>query len=328
MGDSKIQTSLLLVSYFLYLILGSLIFQALETDFERELKKSVYEMKATFLRKLDDLTPEDVEQFVENLTHAVRRGIYPLGNATELDHNNWDFSNSFFFVGSIVSTIGYGTLSPKTAGGQIFCVIFALFGIPLNLIFLHRVGKTLSMLCTKLGKCLQSQGMKEKKIKFLTLLFFLMTGILIFLGLPPIVFHSTEGWTYNEGIYYAFITLSTVGFGDYVVGVQPGKQYCSYYRALVAIWILFGLAWIALLFNLLTRFLEDTEKKIAEDLHKIGKVGRENGRSLKRFQCSSPSPNETLPLDAEEDSQKFIFETTEKDNEEEKEKSFLYEAVS
>ncbi|XP_020842193.1 potassium channel, subfamily K, member 16-like [Phascolarctos cinereus] len=327
MGASKIQITLLLVSYFIYLILGSLIFQALETDFERELKTSVYEMKAAFLRKLGDLTPEDVEQFVENLTHAVRRGIYPLGNATELDHDNWDFSNSFFFVGSIVSTIGYGTLSPKTAGGQIFCVIFALFGIPLNLIFLHRVGKTLSLLCEKLGKCLQSQGMKQKKTKFLTLLFFLVTGILIFLGLPSVVFHSTEGWTYNEGIYFAFITLSTVGFGDYVVGVQPGKQYCSYYRALVAIWILFGLAWIALLFNLLTRFLEDTEKKIAEDLHKMGKVGRENGRSLKRFQCASPSPNETLPLDTEEGSQKFVFETAEKDNREEKETSFLCEAV-
>ncbi|XP_036590226.1 potassium channel subfamily K member 16-like [Trichosurus vulpecula] len=327
MGDSKIQNSLLLASYFVYLLLGSLIFQALETDFERELKTSVYEMKAAFLRKLGDLTPEDVEQFVENLTHAVRRGVYPLGNGTEVDHNNWDFSNSFFFVGSIVSTIGYGTLSPKTAGGQIFCVIFALFGIPLNLMFLHRVGKTLSLLCEKLGKCLQRQGMKEKKIKFLTLLFFLVTGILIFLGLPSIVFHSTEGWTYNEGIYFAFITLSTVGLGDYVVGMQPGKQYCSYYRALVAIWILFGLAWIALLFNLLTRVLEDTEKKIAEDLHKIGKVGRENGRSLKRFQCVSPSPKETLPLDTKESPQKFIFETEEKDNGEEKETSFLCESV-
>ena len=28
----------------------------------------------------------------------------------------------------------------------------------------------------------------------------------------------TEGWSYSEGIYFAFITLSTIGFGDYVVG--------------------------------------------------------------------------------------------------------------
>lgn len=28
----------------------------------------------------------------------------------------------------------------------------------------------------------------------------------------------TEGWTYREGLYFAFISLSTIGFGDYVIG--------------------------------------------------------------------------------------------------------------
>ncbi|XP_028934381.1 potassium channel subfamily K member 16-like isoform X1 [Ornithorhynchus anatinus] len=327
MGGINFQTGLLVVSYFGYLLLGSVIFQALERNSEKELKASVYEMKAAFLENLASLTPQDVEEFVKNLTQAIQRGVYPLGNATDTDHSNWDFSNSFFFVGSIVSTIGgakiasggrrkvpdcrgpcdpvgpgareapdtelgiqkvtpgCGTLSPKTAGGQIFCVFFALFGIPLNIIVLHRVGKALSSLCERLGKCLYRKGMREKRIKFLTLQFFLVTGVLVFLGLPALVFHSVEGWTYNEGIYYAFITLSTIGFGDYVVGVQPGRTYRSYYRALVAIWILFGLAWIALLFNLLTTFLEDTERKIAEDLHKIASE-REHGRSVIRCQLS------------------------------------------
>lgn len=57
--------------------------------------------------------------------------------------------------------IGYGTLHPKTAGGQIFCVFFALFGIPLNIVFLHRVGKMLSLLCKKLGKFLYEKGMRK-----------------------------------------------------------------------------------------------------------------------------------------------------------------------
>lgn len=60
----------------------------------------------------------------------------------------------FFFI-------GYGTLHPKTAGGQIFCVFFALFGIPLNIVFLHRVGKMLSLLCKKLGKFLYEKGMRK-----------------------------------------------------------------------------------------------------------------------------------------------------------------------
>lgn len=36
--------------------------------------------------------------------------------------------------------------------------------------------------------------------------------------IPPFVFMSMEEWTYLEGIYYSFITLTTVGFGDYVAG--------------------------------------------------------------------------------------------------------------
>lgn len=36
--------------------------------------------------------------------------------------------------------------------------------------------------------------------------------------IPPFVFMSVEKWSYLEGIYYSFITLTTVGFGDYVAG--------------------------------------------------------------------------------------------------------------
>lgn len=46
----------------------------------------------------------------------------------------------------------------------------------------------------------------------------LLSGLLLFLLLPPLLFAHVEGWSYLEGFYFAFITLSTVGFGDYVIG--------------------------------------------------------------------------------------------------------------
>lgn len=46
----------------------------------------------------------------------------------------------------------------------------------------------------------------------------LVTGLLLFLLLPPLLFSDKEGWSYEEGFYYSFITLSTIGFGDYVIG--------------------------------------------------------------------------------------------------------------
>uniref|UniRef100_A0A7M4FK77 Potassium channel domain-containing protein n=1 Tax=Crocodylus porosus TaxID=8502 RepID=A0A7M4FK77_CROPO len=248
MCSRKVQTCLLVVGYLTYLFLGAIVFQALERDAEEHEKTAVIQMKQAFLENFTHLTVGDVEQFVKNLTKAIQKGVYPIRNESQVEQSNWDFSNSFFFVGSVVSTIGYGTLCPKTAGGQLFCVFFALFGIPLNIVFLHRVGKILSLLCKRLGKCLYEKGMK--KTKFLTLLFFLVMGILVFLCLPSLVFQITEGWSYSEGIYFTFITLSTIGFGDYVVGKAILMQ-----NSLPSIVVTLRRLWLA---TVETLFLRDT----------------------------------------------------------------------
>ncbi|XP_029767949.1 potassium channel subfamily K member 16-like [Terrapene carolina triunguis] len=230
MCTDKIHTGLLVISYATYLLLGAIVFWALEKNAEIEQKRAVIQMKEAFLQNFAHLTVADVEQFVKNLTDAVQRGVYPVGNESQTEVSNWDFSNSFFFVGAVVSTIGYGTQCPKTVAGQIFCVFFASFGIPLTIVFLHRVSKMLSLLCERLGRWLYEKGMKKKKIKFLTLLFFLVMGILVFLCLPSLVFQVVEGWSYSEGIYFAFITLSTIGFGDYVVAEKGKGEESSFWK--------------------------------------------------------------------------------------------------
>lgn len=35
---------------------------------------------------------------------------------------------------------GYGNLAPSTEAGQVFCVFYALVGIPLNVVFLNHLG--------------------------------------------------------------------------------------------------------------------------------------------------------------------------------------------
>jgi hypothetical protein len=39
------------------------------------------------------------------------------------------------------------------------------------------------------------------------------------------LFSHVEGWSFREGFYFAFITLSTIGFGDYVVGKNKIVRY-------------------------------------------------------------------------------------------------------
>ncbi|XP_069810310.1 potassium channel subfamily K member 17 isoform X2 [Dendropsophus ebraccatus] len=190
----------------------------------------------------------------KGIIQAYKSGVPLLGNSTST--NRWDYTGSFFFSVTAITTIGYGNLAPNTSAGQIFCVFFALFGIPLNLILLNRIGQKMLGLVQKSTNFLGKKLGRRKAVKFLTSSCALVIGLLLFFFLPPILFRAMEGWTYEEGFYYAFITLSTIGFGDYVVGQVPGKDYPNWYRNIVSLWILFGLAWLALIITLSINLLE------------------------------------------------------------------------
>lgn len=47
---------------------------------------------------------------------------------------------------------------------------------------------------------------------------YLVPGFLFFIFLPACIFVVFEGWDYVAAIYYAFVTLTTIGFGDIVAG--------------------------------------------------------------------------------------------------------------
>ena len=40
----------------------------------------------------------------------------------------------------------------------------------------------------------------------------------IYLVIGAILFSAWEGWSFLEGFYFTFITLTTIGFGDFVPG--------------------------------------------------------------------------------------------------------------
>lgn len=46
----------------------------------------------------------------------------------------------------------------------------------------------------------------------------LLPGFVMFIFFPAFLFSHYEGWSYEEAVYYAFVTLTTIGFGDYVAG--------------------------------------------------------------------------------------------------------------
>uniref|UniRef100_A0A8C0B323 Potassium two pore domain channel subfamily K member 16 n=1 Tax=Buteo japonicus TaxID=224669 RepID=A0A8C0B323_9AVES len=220
----------------------AMVFQLLEKQAETHFQLE----KLKFLQNYTCLDRQALEQFVQVLMEAWEKGINPEGNST--NPSNWDFSNSFF-TGTVVTTIGCCNLAPSTVAGQMFCVFYALFGVPLNLAFLNQLGKGLNAHLITLERWVCHLPFIFQVVQTLSVAIFLTTGTLIFLVFPPLVFSYVEGWSYGEGFYFTFINLSTIGFGDYVVGTNPNKHYTPVYRSLTVIWIVFGLAWLALVFN-------------------------------------------------------------------------------
>ncbi|KAM9777964.1 potassium channel, subfamily K, member 16-like [Neosynchiropus ocellatus] len=248
-------TALLVLAHFTYLLLGATIFQLLEREAESNNRNHFQLEKLNFLANYTCLDGPALEKFVEVILDAWESGVNPSGNST--NPSNWDFSSSFFFAGTVVTTIGYGNLSPSTLSGQVFCVFYALCGIPLNVAFLKQMGKCLTTHLSRVERGMVGVVPHKRAVEALAVSSFFITGSLLFLVIPPLLFSYVEGWSFSEGFYFAFITLSTIGFGDYVVGKDPGKEYISLYRSLAGIWIIFALAWLALVLNMGSRVMEN-----------------------------------------------------------------------
>lgn len=234
--------------YVAYVLIGGVIFWKLEGPLGRMDYIQIIEKKNTLLHKYTCLNHESLNEVATVIQEASKAGLSLKTNySTE---GFWKFTSSAVFAATVVTTIGYGNISPKSTGGQIFCVFFALFGIPLNIVVLNRVGKYMLGFERNISDFLESKKIGKKMwMRFFVHLVSYITGAVLFFVVPMLVFQSREGWTYSEAIYYCFISLSTIGFGDFVADNNPEINYPDWYSVLTACWIFFGLAWLALLIN-------------------------------------------------------------------------------
>ncbi|XP_066512444.1 potassium channel subfamily K member 17-like [Hoplias malabaricus] len=233
--------------YLSYVLIGGVIFWKLEGEHVEEQIAALKEKRSTLLEVYPCMGQQGLEELAELIQYSIKYGLSLKGNHTS--GGFWKFTSSAVFAATVVTTIGYGNISPNTMSGQIFCVVFALFGIPLNLLVLNRVGKYMLAIerkfCNFVAKKIKYQKCMRLSIHFV---FFLISSVLYFV-VPMLLFKQYEGWTYAQAIYYCFITLSTIGFGDYVADFNPDKMYPDWYGCIMGVWIFFGLAWLALVIN-------------------------------------------------------------------------------
>ena len=67
----------------------------------------------------------------------------------------------------------------------------------------------------------------------------LLTLVVVTLGSGMLFYHSVEGWSWLDSLYFSVTTLTTVGYGDFAPHTDIGKIFTMVYL-LVGIGVLFG----------------------------------------------------------------------------------------
>ncbi|XP_066302457.1 potassium channel subfamily K member 10-like [Branchiostoma lanceolatum] len=198
---------------------------------------------------------------------ASESGLDPFSDETDSSPPHWDFMPSITFSMTVVTTIGYGATTPKTTGGRVFVIFYALLGIPLTAAFLSGLAAGMSDVVRRVTDTIQKRHPKctPSAASHLAWAFCLVVGTGAFFVVPAWVVHVVEKWTFLESVYFMFVSLSTIGFGDFVTGNQK-QHYWEGYRILMKIWIVVGLAYLATIFDLISQAIKKVEDKIEEEM--------------------------------------------------------------
>lgn len=74
----------------------------------------------------------------------------------------------------------------------------------------------------------QKWNVSQTKIRIISTIIFILFGCVLFVALPAVIFKHIEGWNTLDAIYFVVITLTTIGFGDYVAGKIFFRNSLSY----------------------------------------------------------------------------------------------------
>ncbi|XP_056293519.1 potassium channel subfamily K member 15-like [Pseudoliparis swirei] len=247
MKTQNIRTLSLILSIVCYLLIGAAVFDALESDSESSRKRAL-EQRLRELKRKYGFTEEDygdVERVVlQSEPHRAGR--------------QWKFAGSFYFAITVITTIGYGHAAPRTDAGKAFCMFYAVLGIPLTLVMFQSLGERINTavryLLRRAKRCL---GLRKTEVSMGNMV---LVGLLLCVGtlcIGAAAFSRFEDWTFFNAYYYCFVTLTTIGFGDFVALQKTNAlQKRPPYVAFSFMYILVGLTVIGAFLNLVVlRFL-------------------------------------------------------------------------
>ncbi|KAF5279367.1 hypothetical protein FQA39_LY05477 [Lamprigera yunnana] len=273
MKKQNVRTLSLIVCTFTYLLIGAAVFDALESKTEANRKEELQEIESTIKHKYN--ISEDDYRIMETIV---------LKSEPHRAGRQWKFAGAFYYATTVLTTIGYGHSTPSTVGGKLFTMCYAIIGIPLGLVMFQSIGERVNRLSSVIIRSVKSSlHCRRQDATELDLICVVTTLSSLTIAGGAAAFSRYEGWTYFDSVYYCFITLTTIGFGD-MVALQKDSALSDKpeYVMFALIFILFGLAIVAASLNLLVlRFVtmntEDERRDEAQAMQALAGAVRLEG---------------------------------------------------
>ncbi|XP_008469491.1 uncharacterized protein LOC103506853 isoform X2 [Diaphorina citri] len=151
-------------------------------------------------------------------------------------------------------------------------IIYALFGIPLNGIVLTKLGELFSSTFITVHHRYKTERYESRMEMTFDIILYLIPGIFLFIFVPSVILVYFEGWTFDESIYFAFVTLTTIGYGDLVAGQTSNtKEFYEVYKVFLIFWIMIGLGYLVMILGFISRAMRcqqmsKIEQKLSQNL--------------------------------------------------------------
>ncbi|NXB26570.1 KCNKD protein, partial [Rhagologus leucostigma] len=273
---------LLAVLIVLYMLCGAAVFSAIELPTEREAKERWEERLENFTRR-HNLSRAELRHFLRAYEEASVAGI-----RVDDIRPRWDFTGAFYFVGTVVSTIGFGMTTPATVGGKIFLIFYGLIGCAGTILFFNLFLERLITVIAYVMKSCHERQLRRKgvlphnsrrgsgtsevdslagwKPSVYYVMLILCVASLIISCCASAMYTPIEGWSYFDSLYFCFVAFSTIGFGDLVSSQNIRYESQGLYRFGNFVFILMGVCCIYSLFNVISIVIKQSINWILKKL--------------------------------------------------------------
>ncbi|XP_068601753.1 potassium channel subfamily K member 6 [Brachionichthys hirsutus] len=265
--------------YVVYLLLGALVFSSMERPVEEKLLRDMETLKQEFLNQ-SCVDAASLDGFLLKVLKANKYGAPVLGNSSGA--SNWDLASSMFFANTLVTTVGYGNTTPLSDAGKAFSILYAIIGVPFTMLVLTVcIQRLMYPLVFAPVSLLHRSGLEPRLAAVVHFVLMVVLMLACFFVAPAAVFSTVEtSWSFLDGVYFCFMSLCTIGLGDFVPGMRYGQENRPLYQVSVMVYLFVGLMMMYLLLH--------TFQKMA-DQHGLTTV-------LKLSQCKEDVDRDREPI--------------------------------